>query len=263
MSSAETPLLVVVTGPPGAGKTTVARGVAAALQLPLIAKDTIKEALFEGLGTGGVDWSRRLGAATMEVVFALLDDCLRAGSSVVAEANFVHGESEAAFAELPPARIVQLHCSAPAGVLMSRYQRRERHPGHVDRDRLEDIRLAIESGRHEPLDLRADTIAVDTTTPVDVDALVAQVCLAGLWKQVEEAIVSAPGGLSAEARRGIVRGDDPPELAPLLAKVRCHAYEIVDDDLDGLDDDVALEAILAAAFGAADERRRAGLEVLR
>ncbi len=60
----EAPLLVVVTGPPAAGKTTIAREIARRLHLPLIAKDTIKEALFDGLGTGDLAWSQRLGTAT-------------------------------------------------------------------------------------------------------------------------------------------------------------------------------------------------------
>jgi predicted kinase len=52
MSPSGAPLLVVVHGPPAAGKTTIAREIAERLRLPLIAKDTIKEALFDGLGAG-------------------------------------------------------------------------------------------------------------------------------------------------------------------------------------------------------------------
>jgi hypothetical protein len=85
---------------------------------------------------------------------------------------------------------------------------------------------------------------------------------ADAWRRLAEAIVSSPGVLGDEVRRGIVRGDDPPDLAPLLDKVRRHAYRIVDSDLDGLDDDAAMEAILAAALGAADERRLAALAAL-
>jgi hypothetical protein len=82
------------------------------------------------------------------------------------------------------------------------------------------------------------------------------------WERVAEAIVATPGALPEEVRRAVVRGDDPPDLAPLLDKVRREAYRIVDGDLDGVDDDAALEVILAAALGAADERRRAALEAL-
>ena len=44
---------VLVTGPPGSGKTTLAGPLAIALGLTLIAKDPIKEALMEALGTPG------------------------------------------------------------------------------------------------------------------------------------------------------------------------------------------------------------------
>ena len=71
MTASDLPLLVVVTGPPAAGKTTVARGIAQRLRLPLVEKDTIKEALFDTLGTGDLAWSRRLGEATYGVIWAL------------------------------------------------------------------------------------------------------------------------------------------------------------------------------------------------
>jgi len=83
------------------------------------------------------------------------------------------------------------------------------------------------------------------------------------WKRVEEAILETPGALPAYVRRGIARGDDPPELAPLLAKVRARAYAIVDLDVEGLSADVVLESALAAALAEADTRRRAALEAIR
>lgn len=41
--------LVLVTGAPGAGKTTLAGPLAAALGLPLIGKDVVKETLYDAL----------------------------------------------------------------------------------------------------------------------------------------------------------------------------------------------------------------------
>jgi predicted kinase len=166
----EKPLLVVVTGPPAAGKTTIARGLAARLRLPLIAKDTIKEALFDGLGTDDLAWSQRLGEATYLAMFALAEESVAAGASLVLEANFVRGR-ESRLAALP-FRFVQVHCSAPLEVLVERYGRRERHPGHVDSERIHALRAAVETGRHEPLDLPGETVRLDTTEPVDLDELV-------------------------------------------------------------------------------------------
>jgi hypothetical protein len=82
------------------------------------------------------------------------------------------------------------------------------------------------------------------------------------WESVAEAILSTPGALPQDTRRAIARGEDPPELAPLLDKVRRHAYRIVDGDVDGLDPDVVIEASLAAALGVALEERRKALEAI-
>jgi hypothetical protein len=76
------------------------------------------------------------------------------------------------------------------------------------------------------------------------------------------AILTTPGALSENLRRKIVQGDDPAELAALLDKVRRHAYRIVDADVAGLEADVVLEAVLAAALAEGDERRHAALEAI-
>ena len=78
------------------------------------------------------------------------------------------------------------------------------------------------------------------------------------WQPVVEAILGDPGRLSPAVRAAIFAGDDPPELAPLLEKVRRHAYKIVDADVAGLDVDTVVEATLAAALGEAlADRHRA------
>jgi len=171
MTRVETPLLVVVQGPPAAGKTTVAQEIAQRLRLPLLAKDTVKEALFDGLGTGDLEWSQRLGVGTFEVLAALAEESVAAGASVILEGNFARGSDlERRLAALP-ARFVQIHCSAPLELLIERYQSRERHPGHVDGERIQGLREAVESHRHGPLDLPGETIRIDTSAPVDVAAL--------------------------------------------------------------------------------------------
>jgi hypothetical protein len=86
---------------------------------------------------------------------------------------------------------------------------------------------------------------------------------ADAWERVAEAVLESEGSLQAYVRRAIARGEDPPELAPLLEQVRAHAYRIVDADVAGLDPDVVFEAVLAAALGSGEERRLAALKALR
>ena len=63
------PLLVVVTGMPAAGKTTVAESLSRSLSLPLVAKDAVKERFYDTLGTGDLEWSERLGTASFALLF--------------------------------------------------------------------------------------------------------------------------------------------------------------------------------------------------
>jgi tRNA A37 N6-isopentenylltransferase MiaA len=57
MPPVNVPVLVVVTGMPAAGKTTLAHNLSRRLSLPLIERDRIKVRFYETLGTGDVKWS--------------------------------------------------------------------------------------------------------------------------------------------------------------------------------------------------------------
>jgi adenylylsulfate kinase-like enzyme len=63
--------LVVVSGPPGSGKSTPATALAAELDLPLLAKDVVKDALVDVLGAPDVPRSRALGTAAVHVLLAV------------------------------------------------------------------------------------------------------------------------------------------------------------------------------------------------
>jgi predicted kinase len=54
------PVFIVVSGPPASGKSTLAPAVAAEFELPLVAKDIIKDALMSVLPVGDVEASRQL-----------------------------------------------------------------------------------------------------------------------------------------------------------------------------------------------------------
>jgi hypothetical protein len=84
--------VVIVSGPPAAGKSTIAGPLAAELGFTLIAKDRIKETLHDALGSAAeadLAWSQRLGATAMELLWTLAQDA----PAVVLEANFWSGDA--------------------------------------------------------------------------------------------------------------------------------------------------------------------------
>ena len=164
------PLLIVVTGMPSSGKTTVADGLASQLRLPLIAKDEIKESLYDSLGAGYVKSSALLVGAADALICALARTLLDSGVSVIVEANFFR-DQEQEFATLPEHRLVQLHCEAPLAVLLERYASRSRHAGHHDAEKIRELPARFESGAHDALKLPGDVIELDTTRLLDLDAL--------------------------------------------------------------------------------------------
>jgi len=73
------PAIVLVSGAPGAGKTTLATPLAAALGFALLSKDHIKETLHDAMPGPADDlpWSRKLGGASMELLWAPPPDTSR------------------------------------------------------------------------------------------------------------------------------------------------------------------------------------------
>jgi predicted kinase len=171
--------IILVTGPPASGKTTLAERIARELRLPLIAKDVIKETLFDAFGTRDREWSIWLGRATYALIFRFLEVQLAAGRSVVVDATFGPEIANLEFETLKtryPFSALQIFCFAPNEVLYERYTDRaaERHPGHVDSHILDEIKAQLEENRWQPLDVGGETINVDTSDfdSVDFEGLV-------------------------------------------------------------------------------------------
>jgi predicted kinase len=165
--------VVLVTGPPAAGKTTIAGPLATELGFALLAKDRIKEALHdalgqqEGFGPGqapDIGWSRRLGAAAMELIWTLAADA----PAVVLEANFWPDMVDQARLRSLSAAPVEVHCQCPVEECMRRYGSRAgtRHPVHRGADEQRVGRALFERSAR-PLGF-GPVVSVDTTSAVDI-----------------------------------------------------------------------------------------------
>lgn len=165
-----TSALILVSGPPAAGKTTISRRLADEFGLPLVAKDTIKERLFDTLGAGDRAWSQRLGRASISLLWDAVETHLRAGCPMMAESAFYTDpdtERLAALRHQYAFTPLQIHCTAPADVLWERFDRRNRsgnrHPGHVLDTPQADFLGAVERGVWGPLRLDGPTLTLDTS----------------------------------------------------------------------------------------------------
>jgi predicted kinase len=160
-------------------------GLSHGLQLPLIAKDDIKESLFESLGWSDIDWSRKLGAASWEIIFLLAEKLLEGGASFVFEANFDperHGERFRELMKRHPFVPVEVHMTLSEESLRERFEARitdtDRHPGHHEPKTPEEAAIAARDAlrRHLPHNLGPHVFVVKTDEgDVDVAVLVEEI----------------------------------------------------------------------------------------
>jgi predicted kinase len=164
-------LLVVVTGVPGAGKTSLATVLAERLGCALLSLDEIKEELALEAEDTPREWLRY--DAEAELVHRL--DAF-AGEAVVdiwiaprRDIERVRDLFKRWWEE-----VVEVRCQVPASVAVERYAARSRPWPHLpaDADTLARIRDAAE----HPEALGAPrTVVVDTTRPVDIGDVVTAV----------------------------------------------------------------------------------------
>ena len=80
-------MLVVVSGPPASGKTSLARALAHELDLPWISKDALKETLYDLFGSGE-ELEQRLEEAARRLLLTVAEQQLASDLSAIVESNF-------------------------------------------------------------------------------------------------------------------------------------------------------------------------------
>ena len=162
---------LVVSGPPASGKSTIAPLLAGQFALPLIAKDTIKDALLEQLQAPDVEASRELGRAAVRAMLAV---AAASPIGAVLESNFYRSVAVPGLRALP-GDVVELFCRCSQEVAETRYRQRfgTREAGYFDEIRTSDELWNDEIS--EPVGGGWPVIEVDTDAQVDLPRLVRQI----------------------------------------------------------------------------------------
>lgn len=172
------PMLIVVTGRPGSGKTTLAGKLGAAAHLPVISRDEIKEGYVRTMGLPHDELPDGNLIATNQF-FSTVEGLLRGGVSLIAEAAFQHKLWSARLEPiLEIARVVMVVCqpgddrTAYERYLCRREQEPMRRYFHGDSGDRQS-----EPPPYDPPHMDVETLCVDTTDGYvpDIEALLGEI----------------------------------------------------------------------------------------
>lgn len=164
------PTIIIITGLPATGKTTIALGIAEKLHIPLIAKDEIKECLGDTLGCRSIKQSKALGSASYSVLFLLLEKLIRADISCITETFFRKEIATEFFTSLQrkhPCRLIQILLKSNLDVIIDRLDKRVntgiRHPVHRDTIDPGISKELYDLAEYNGLDLKCPKLEMDMT----------------------------------------------------------------------------------------------------
>src|SRR6266705_740750 len=82
------PLIILILGLPGVGKTTLGKKIASELNLPFVSKDDIKVMLFDVYGWKDRETSKQAGSASFRIMDYFTEEQIKHGNSLILESTF-------------------------------------------------------------------------------------------------------------------------------------------------------------------------------
>ena len=182
---APTALLIIISGPPATGKSTLACDLSARYGLPLFTKDRFKEMMYDNAPQStDLATSRFYGKCSIDALQITTRELLSHRISHIIEANFdsaLFSPFVRALADIYSFHCLQIQMTCAPDVLEKRFFERAysaaRHPGHIPpgMDILEVVRPSLATGKSEPLDIEGDIAMLDTTHPASYSGVYAMV----------------------------------------------------------------------------------------
>ena len=151
-----TPRLIVVTGRPGAGKSTLTAELSRRIRCPAVCRDALMEGRVNTTGVADDDAARAVYGPFFDTLALLLSG----GVSVIGEAAFQHKLWAAPLARLTAvARVRVIVCSVDGRLAVDRRVQR----GAADPDRARFHPDLFVASAYDPPRVAVPTLTVDTT----------------------------------------------------------------------------------------------------
>ncbi|MGN6265281.1 MAG: AAA family ATPase [Ginsengibacter sp.] len=162
------PLLLVITGMPASGKTTLAHLVAEKTHCPLLSRDELKEGYINTMGIPHAQLNDTTARHIYDTFFAAIELLLSQKISLVIEAAFQHKLWKPKLSSLQSiADIKILICTTKPEIAVSRFEKRylqesSREKYHGDESGLKKITNDL-FYNYYPIQSNFPTLVIDTT----------------------------------------------------------------------------------------------------
>lgn len=152
--------IIIITGPPCTGKSTLADKLSKIYRLPCFSKDEIKEMLFDSLGWSDREWSKKIGRSSYNILYYFAKKSLAVKKPFIMESNFKPGHHNVRIQKIlnnPGFYPIQIFCYGDPDAILKKFMARaktgQRHPGHVEHLMREEIHRSLAEKIYKPFDV--------------------------------------------------------------------------------------------------------------
>ncbi len=179
MNTSFNTIYIVISGLSGSGKTTITRQISFALGLPIISKDTIKEAIGDSYENEiSVQVSMQIGKSSFATLFSIAKE---SNGAMLLEALWHPELSVPKLHDLPGA-LIEVHCHCNPAIAKQRFIDRSqtRHPVHTDNQRIKNMSVWTDKA-NKPLGIDPSVITVNTEKPVNIEDIINSITNHPVW----------------------------------------------------------------------------------
>jgi adenylate kinase family enzyme len=161
------PFIIIVSGAPATGKSTLAHLLSKEIKCPLLSRDEFKEGYINTIGATHKELDDSVALHIYESLFSAVDLLISKQISIIAEAAFQHKLWQPKLLSISDkAEIKVIVCKTGSALSKARYMKRlasdpAREIFHSDKSGEEQAVALIE--KYQPLRMDLPTIEVDTT----------------------------------------------------------------------------------------------------